>query len=183
MTPAARQRRRVRVPVLVVTALAWVGLAASARGAVAGHQMTADVTGRRMLVPLGLMVVAMMAPLTIPLLGGAVERSVPRRRRRTAALVTLGGAAVWAWGAVVLMLVATAVRSHAALVVAFLVALVWQCSPTRQRCRNRMHAHPALSPFGRAADRDAWRAGVEHARWCTGSCWAVMLAAMLVEPA
>jgi predicted metal-binding membrane protein len=56
-----------------------------------------------------------------------------------------------------------------------LVAFVWQCSPLKQRCLNRGHAHPELAAFGVTADFDALRFGITHGVWCAGSCWALML--------
>ena len=63
------------------------------------------------------------------------------------------------------------------------VALVWQCSPAKQRCLNRGRAHPALAAAGRAADIDVLRFGVTHGCWCIGSCWALMMLSVLVPRA
>jgi predicted metal-binding membrane protein len=54
------------------------------------------------------------------------------------------------------------------------------CSPVKQRCLNRLHAHPPLAAFGTAADLAALRFGSTHALWCVGSCWALMLLPLLI---
>src|SRR5262249_8142641 len=61
-----------------------------------------------------------------------------------------------------------------------LIAFVWQASPIKQRCLNRCHSHRPLSAFGVAADRDALLMGLDHGRFCVGSCWAIMLFPMLL---
>jgi predicted metal-binding membrane protein len=55
-----------------------------------------------------------------------------------------------------------------------------QLSPAKQRCLNRCHAHTELATFGAAADLGALRFGAAHGLWCAGSCWALMLAPMLL---
>jgi predicted metal-binding membrane protein len=100
--------------------------------------------------------------------------------------LTTGYIAVWVGAGALLALVAAAMRSTTSPAVAVAtaagVAVGWQWSPAKQRCLNRTHAHPASRAFGCGADRDAWCAGITHACWCVGSCWAAMLATMLVEP-
>lgn len=210
MTPEARERRRIRRPVLAVTAGAWLativiavaaagptghhpsGVAASAH---TGHDVDVVVTGAAThavhewgLAFLGswlLMLAAMMTPLLIPVLRHVHARSLPRRRARAVALVVAAYAAAWTAGGVVLTAVATALRAvapvgGAAIVVGLVVAVAWQLSPAKQRCLNRCHAHPAVRAFGHAADLAALRTGAQHARWCFGSCWALMLLPLLV---
>ncbi len=132
----------------------------------------------------GLMVVAMMAPLLIPALRHAFARSLPRRRRRAVALVTVAYVATWTAGGVGLVALAGGVRALTGADVAILgglaVAVLWQAAPLKQRCRNRRAGHPPLAAFGRAADLDALRFGATHAVWCFGSCWALMLIPLLV---
>ena len=226
MTPEARQRRRIRTPVLAVTAVAWVvtlladplrstsgfGGAGSAPRSGAGrirplrpsrttlahaghahhavvdawlpasHASTQNVVG--LLIGLALMLTAMMAPLLIPALRHVHARSLRSRRWRAVSLVTLAHAAVWTVGGIALLAAASALRSvtgHAdlAALLGLVAALTWQLSPLKQHCLNRHCAHPPISSFGGAADRDALRFGATHAAWCLGSCWALMLVTLL----
>ena len=223
MTPEARERRRIRTPVLAVTAVAWAvtlladplrsasgSAAGSAPGSGAGqgpapaalhaghahhavvdaglpashasHASTENVAG--LLIGWALMLTAMMAPLLIPALRHVRARSLRSRRWRVVSLVTVAHAAVWTVGGIVLLAVASALRSvtgHADLTVllGLVAALSWQLSPLKQYCLNRHCAHPPISSFGSAADRDALRFGATHAAWCLGSCWALMLVSLL----
>jgi predicted metal-binding membrane protein len=45
---------------------------------------------------------------------------------------------------------------------------------------NRCHGLRALAAFGRAADNDALVFGATQGVWCAGSCWAWMLAPLLL---
>ena len=133
----------------------------------------------------GLMLAAMMAPLLIPALRHALARSLPRRRGRAMALVTVAYAATWAAGGVGLASLAGGIGAltgtpYPALAVGIAVAVLWQATPSKQRCLNRRARHPPLAAFGRAADVDALRLGGIHAVWCFGSCWALMLVPILV---
>ena len=223
MTPEARERRRIRTPVLAVTAVAWAvtlladplrsasgSAAGSAPGSGAGqgpapaalhaghahhavvdaglpashasHASTENVAG--LLIGWALMLTAMMAPLVIPALRQVHARSLRSRRWRAVSLVTVAHAAVWTVAGIVLLAVASALRSvtgHAdlAVLLGLVAALSWQLSPLKQYCLNRHCAHPPISSFGSAADRDALRFGSTHAAWCLGSCWALMLVSLL----
>jgi predicted metal-binding membrane protein len=212
MTPEARERQRIRTPVLAVTAVAWTVIlladplrpgagqgthpAALAPGpAHAGHHhavvdaglpasqaSTENVSG--LLIGWALMLIAMMAPLLIPALRQVHARSLRSRRWRALSLVTIAHAAVWTVGGIVLYAVAAVLRSvtgHAdlAVLLGLVAALSWQVSPLKQRCLNRHCAHPSISSFGGAAERDALRLGGTHAAWCLGSCWALMLVSLL----
>jgi predicted metal-binding membrane protein len=225
MTPEARERRRIRTPVLAVTALAWAvtlladPLRSASRsgagsapesgagqgpapavldaslahaghahhavvdpGLPASHASTENIAG--LLIGWALMLTAMMAPLLIPALRHVRARSLRSRRWRAASLVTVAHAAVWTVAGIVLLAVASALRSvtgHAALAVllGLVAALTWQLSPLKQYCLNRHCAHPPISSLGGAADRDALRFGGTHAAWCLGSCWALMLVSLL----
>ncbi len=132
-----------------------------------------------------LMLVAMMAPTLITPLRHVVARSFTRRGPRAIALFLLAYAAVW-MAAGSLLLTAQLVlgmampQSWLPAVGVGLVAFVWQCAPLKQRCLNRGHNHRALAAFGREADLDVLRFGINHAVWCVGSCWALMLFPMLL---
>ena len=170
MTAEALARRRIRTPVLAVTAVAWAAT-------LVVHTRPSHGMGGGHLMPAGpaagwpLMLVAMMAPLLIPALRHAYAQSLPRRRWRAMTLLVAAAAAIWsaAW------LILRPIAGPLPLAVVLLAAVVWQVSPLKQRCLNRRHAHPALVAFDRAADVDALRFGCRHAFWCVGSCWALML--------
>jgi predicted metal-binding membrane protein len=132
-----------------------------------------------------LMLVAMMSPTLISPVHHIVKSSFKRRRARSVALFVVGYAAIWmaAGGVLVtatLMLNLLAPASYLPAVGLGIVALVWQCSPIKQRCLNRGHNHSELAAFGIAADLDALRFGITHGVWCVGSCWALMLFPMLL---
>jgi predicted metal-binding membrane protein len=205
MSPEARRRRRVRTPVLAVTAIAWVALSAApafpsgaahdaAGPALAHHSHLAEspapdasagslptfLAGWPLM--LMLMLTAMMAPLLIPALRHVYARSLPRRRRRAVTLLIAAYAATWAAGGLVLeaaTMSAVARRPGVAVAAGVLTAVLWQLSPLKQRCLNRRHAHPPIAAFGRAADVGVLRFGGVHALWCLGSCWALMLLPLL----
>jgi predicted metal-binding membrane protein len=132
-----------------------------------------------------LMLIAMMSPaLTLPVHHIRV-RSFTHRRVRAIALFVAAYAGVWfalggVFVAVALVIALLAPPSYLPAAIALLVAAVWQCSPLKQRCLNRCHAHPALAAFGAAADIDVLRFGITHGVWCAGSCWALMLFPMLL---
>ena len=207
MTPEARQRRRIRTPVLAITAIAWaVMLAVHTRGSGSGHDMDGMtmashspamhamdrhpvaaplISPGAFLTEWPLMLTAMMAPLVIPALRHVYARSLARRRGTALTLWTAAYAATWSAGGLILLAVAAALKAAApqggaALTSGIVAAMVWQLSPLKQRCLNRHHAHPPLAAFGRAADLDVLRFGCVHALWCLGSCWALMLLPLLV---
>lgn len=203
MTPEARDRRRIRTPVLTVTAAAWAAILLadplrSASGAGQGaallprlthgphaHHAAVDTELPVLLIGWALMVAAMMGPLLIPALRHIHTRSLRSRRWRAMSLVMLAHAAVWTVGGIVLFVSASVLRSvtgHTglALLLGLVAAVGWQLSPLKQHCLNRHCAHPPIASFGAAADRDALRFGGAHAAWCLGSCWALMLVPLLV---
>lgn len=196
MTPEARRRRRVRTPVLVVAALAWAAMAAVASAPTAHPSSMAGMAGMTSDGPADtpsssvaafvagwpLMLVAMMAPLLIPALRHAYDRSLPGRRWRTLTLLVASYLATWSVAGFVLQELSTGLRAalgSSALLAGVLLAVAWQFSPAKQRCLNRHHAHPALAAFGRAADLAAVRFGWVQANWCIGCCWSLMLLPLL----
>jgi predicted metal-binding membrane protein len=151
-------------------------------GLPASHAWTENAA--RILIGWALMLTAMMAPLLIPALRHVRARSLRSRRWRAMSLVTVAHAAVWTVGGIVLLAVASLLRSvtgqpDLAVLLGLDAALAWQLSPLKQYCLNRHCAHPPISSFGAAADRDALRFGSTHAAWCLGSCWALMLVSLL----
>jgi predicted metal-binding membrane protein len=180
MTPAARERARVRAPLLIVSAAAWAILAATSLAAESGAAHAHHATPRlpSLAIDWLLMVAAMMGPLLTGPVRHIRDRSLARQRARSVTLFAAGYAAVWmAAGAVLeaIALGALAVESPLPIVICVCAAAVWQCSPIKQQCVNRGHVHPELAPGGRAADAAAQRFGVTHGLWCAGSCWALML--------
>jgi predicted metal-binding membrane protein len=130
-----------------------------------------------------LMLVAMMAPALIAPILHVRLQSFRTRRARAVALFVTGYVLVWLPAGALLTAIAlagTLFMGPLALPTAVAAALIWQCSPAKQSCLNRGHAHMALAAFGSAADRDALRFGVMHAWWCAGSCWALMLVPLLL---
>jgi len=133
-----------------------------------------------------LMLLAMMSPTLMAPIGHVLERSFRRRRARSVALFILGYAVIWMMAGSVLitsklLMSLLAPQSYLPSAVVGLMAIVWQCSPAKQRCLHRGHNHRELAAFGLAADLDAFRFGITHAIWCVGSCWMLMLFPMLLS--
>jgi predicted metal-binding membrane protein len=191
MTPAARERMQVRVPLLFVSAGAWLLLLVQPENAsLSAHCAAAtrwlSVSPSSLALGWALMLAAMMLPLVIAPARHIRARSFPRRRARALVLFLSGYAVIWMLAGAILLAAGLAVRLAApesllpAVLVA-VVALVWQCSPVKQRCLNRCHSHAELAAFGAAADRDSLRFGLTHGLWCAGSCWALMLLPVLLS--
>lgn len=200
MTPAAAERSRVRLPLWLAGAAAWVLVATGGGGwslasfcsvqawtspSLAAMETAlalnppADLTGAWLL-----MIVAMMAPLLPPTIGHVRSRSLPQRRPRAIALFLAGYLTIWMSAGLVLVGIALAIRlsfpaAYMAPALALLLALIWQVSPLKQRFLNACHALPNLAAFGWAADRDALLYGLTHGRQCFGNCWALMLLPLL----
>jgi predicted metal-binding membrane protein len=186
MTRAARERWRIQAPMLAVCAIAWMLILARLGGSGAheadGGAMMQGPTWDGAAAMFGswmLMMMAMMSPLLLAPVRHVHNRSFSRRRGRAVVLFLSGYSAVWM--VVGFALVIDLGASGWAVVVAGLVAVVWQVSPLKQRCLNRCHAHRELAAFGVAADVDAVRFGLQHGMWCAGSCWALMLLPMLLS--
>lgn len=192
-----RELARVRNPVLLLSAAAWIVLVLDPGGSMTHahahcHSMPASLSSllamyspASLAAGWGLMLVAMMAPALILPINHLRLRSFKRRRARATVLFVAGYAAIWMAAGGVLLTGILAVRlfaptSYLPAAAVTLIAIVWQLSPVKQRCLNRCHAHTGLAAFGVAADLDALRFGVSHGVWCVGSCWALMLAPMLL---
>lgn len=201
----AREFAQVRNPVLFVAVVTWVLLLLGqdsmlmvAHCPAANCQAMPPSASLQMLLAMNppaslavgwaLMLVAMMSPVLVPPLYYIRLRSFTHRRVRSIAFFLAGYAAIWMAAGVVLLAIEVAVKllvpqSYLAAAAVVLIASVWQFSPIKQRCLNRCYAHPALAAFGGAADFDALRFGMTHGAWCVGSCWALMLAPMLLPRA
>jgi predicted metal-binding membrane protein len=200
MILSPRARARINIPILLVSAIAWMMLLVNPGSFITlAHCPVTDsgasVASFRMLLAMNppsslmagwaLMLVAMMFPTLIAPIGHIVDRSFKHRRAWSVALFILGYAAIWMAAGGVLLSVRLAPsllvpRSFVPAVVVGIAAFVWQCSPIKQRCLNRNHNHRELAAFGFAADLDVLRFGVTHGLWCVGSCWALMLFPMLL---
>ncbi len=197
-----REIARVRNPVLLLSAAAWIWLLADPGGLTGQAHCAALASGSLppaaalpMLLAMyppaslaagwGLMLVAMMSPALILPISHVRLSSFKRRRARAIVLFAAGYGAVWMAVGGVLMAGVLAARglapgSYLPAASVILLAIVWQFSPVKQRCLNRCHAHGELAAFGAAADLDALRFGASHGAWCAGSCWALMLFPMLL---
>jgi predicted metal-binding membrane protein len=190
----AKDTVRLRAGVFVMSALGWAAMVAfpestchcatRAAGASLGGTFASEPMGP---AALGwfVMLVAMMAPMTLPALYHIRISSFASRRFRSSALFLLGYALVWMAAGAALKAAEITTRWYAAgsflpAVAVALFALVWQVSPFKQQCLNRCHGHGVMASFGAAADRDALVMGLDHGRWCAGSCWALMLLPMLM---
>ncbi len=195
-----REAARVRNLVLLIAAVAWVLLIAEPRGGALAHCGAIDISAGSfpaslsMLLAMNtltavvsgwmLMLAAMMLPVLTQPIYYVYLRSFAHRRLRSIAFFLGGYGVVWMAAGVVLLLIEMWIRlifahSYLPSVVMFLVAVVWQVSPTKQVSLNRCHAPAKLSAFGVAADISALRFGMVHGIWCVSSCWAWMLWAML----
>ena len=195
-----REFARVRNAVLLLSALTWIVLLVEPVSmvahcsAVGSPSMTLRASFQMLLAMNApgslaagwiLMLVAMMSPVMIPPVRHIRMRSFTHRRARSTALFVAGYAAIWMAVGGVLLATELAVKSavtesYLPAACLLLVALVWQCSPIKQRCLNRCHAHAELAAFGAAADFGALHFGITHGIWCAGSCWALMLFPMLL---
>jgi predicted metal-binding membrane protein len=199
MTGSDRDRARVRNPLQLISAVAWILLLAGPAGGLQHCLVTDSPSGPwraslHMVLAMNppaslaagwaLMLVAMMAPVLIPPVRHVWLQSFADRRARSIGLFVAGYAAIWlAVGGLlaVMQLAATLFAPQSYLLAAGAIAtLIWQFSPIKQHCLNRGHVHPALAAFGFAADRDALRFGAIHGIWCSGSCWALMAFPMLL---
>jgi predicted metal-binding membrane protein len=201
MTPAARERLRVQVPLLSISAVAWLLLAVEPNGIAMPVYCSAAPMGTMpalssvatlvalnpptsMAAGWALMLAAMMVPTLIGPVRHLRDRSFARRRLRAVGIFAVAYAAIWMAAGVLLLEAAVVLRlvvpDTTLLFAVGVVALVWQFSPAKQRCLNRCHARPALAAFGYAADAGALRFGLMQGIWCVGSCWALMLLPIVV---
>jgi predicted metal-binding membrane protein len=194
-------RTRVSITVLLISAATWMMFLACPWVAMTHVHLPGGVSGRSLnssdvllvlnsLATLAagwaLMLIAMMLPTLIAPIHHVLDRSFKRRRARSVVLFLLGYTVIWmvAGGllhAIKFALHLLAPEPYLLSAGVALGVIVWQCSPTKQRCLNREHNHPELAAFGIAADWDALRFGTLHGIWCVGSCWALMLFTILLS--
>ena len=200
MRKRAGQGARIAIPIVLLSAVTWMMLLVNAGSVITVAHCPVTDSGVspasfQMLLAMNpisslatgwvVMLIAMMSPTLIAPIQHVIERSFKRRRVRSAVLFVVGYAAIWMLAGAVLvaatlLLNLAAPRSYLPALAVGIVALIWQCSPIKQRCLNRLHNHSELAAFGSAADRDALRFGITHGIWCFGSCWALMLLPMLL---
>jgi predicted metal-binding membrane protein len=141
----------------------------------------------RMGLDWGLMVAAMMWPLTVAPLRHVRGRSFARRRPRAMLLFLAGYTTAWMIAGMALQAIALLARwaapaPLACFALAAALATVWQMSPAKQWHLNRCHRRPPLAAFGAAADRDALAFGLTNGMACAGACWALMLLPLVLGP-
>ncbi|HYW70721.1 MAG TPA: DUF2182 domain-containing protein [Pyrinomonadaceae bacterium] len=199
MTLSPRERACISIPILVVSGIAWMVLLLNSGSSTLAHCVVTDSgassASLRMLLQMNppsslaagwaIMLVAMMSLTLITPISHIVARSFSHRRLRAIALFILGYAAIWMAAGGVLLSARLALtllfgQSYLPAIAVGIVALVWQCSPIKQRCLNRNHNHRELAAFGLAADWDVLNFGITHGVWCVGSCWALMLFPMML---
>lgn len=137
------------------------------------------------LIGWGLMVIAMMLPKLITPITFIYVRSFKRYRFISAMLFVLGYITAWMVAGVFMIAAIIGFNllmpmSYIPALLVFIIAVVWQASPIKQRFLNLGHDHRTLSAFGLAACRDSLLFGVIHGAWCVGSGWALMLFPMLL---
>jgi predicted metal-binding membrane protein len=137
------------------------------------------------LIGWGLMVVAMMLPKLILPIQFICQQSFKRYRFLCSLLFVLGYLLVWMLAGVFMIEVIMGLNlllpmSYIPAFVVFIIAILWEFSPIKQRFLNRGHDHRILSAFGWKACSDSLLFGITHGVWCIGSGWALMLFPMLL---
>jgi predicted metal-binding membrane protein len=184
MFDIAREVARVRYPVFAISMVAWAVLLVRPFG-VNNHCPIMENSPRAIAAGWVLMLVAMMAPLTIPALHHVRFTSLARRRGRAIAMFVAGYGAVWMAGGILFVAIERAALtvapdSYVPATFAVFAALIWQASPLKQTCLNRCHDNRPIAVFGLEADLDVFHFGLTHGAWCVGGCWALMLFPMLL---
>ncbi len=133
----------------------------------------------------GLMVIAMMLPKLIPAIKSIYVHSFKRYRFLYAFLFVLGYLSIWMIAGVFMVAVILGLNflmplSYIPAIGTFIIAIVWEFSPIKQRFLNLGHDHRILPAFGWPASRDSLLYGFRHGMWCVGSGWALMLFPMLL---
>ncbi len=132
----------------------------------------------------GLMVVAMMTPLTTPQLA-YVRRSVGPGFGAGATMSFLGAYwSIWCLSTVILvplaMLLMALTGDRLGLPAVLLVAVIHSMSPLAQRARNACHHTVRISPFGASAWADSAGQGFATGLRCLAACWPWMLIPLVV---
>jgi hypothetical protein len=126
------------------------------------------------------MVLAMAPPMLWREIGRLWRGSLHRTRALSVAVFAAGYSVVWLLVAVVAVPLAGGLAVNAALIaVALASALLWQCSPLRQRALNSCHRAPALRTFGHKAVWDAASYGLRTGGACVATCGPIMVLVLL----
>ncbi len=131
----------------------------------------------------GVMVVAMMLPLTLPGVRHVARSSLWRRRHRAVAGFLAGYLAVWTPAMLAITVAAGAGTSlagwTAAAVAATAAAALWELAPAKRRWQRRCERTVPLAPRGWRADADCARFGALAGASCVPACWALMAACVV----
>jgi len=177
-TAAALERRRILIPLFMLSATCWILLTQLQAMDMARHDQPHLSGG---LASLPLMLGAMMLPLLDRPLLHVRARSFSRRRARSALLFLAGYFLVWTAAETLLANFADRMSGlPTAGAFAVILAILWQCAPAKQVCLTQCHSRAPLAAFGWRADRDAFVFGAAHGCWCAGSCWALMLVPLTI---
>lgn len=126
------------------------------------------------------MVLAMAPPMLWREIGRLWRGSLRRTRTLSVAAFAAGYGVVWLVVGVVAVPLAAVLATNAALIaVALVSALVWQCSPLRQRALNSCHRVPSLRTFGHEAMWDAASYGIRTGGACVATCGPIMVLVLM----
>ncbi|CAD0000667.1 copper chaperone [Flavobacterium chungangense] len=137
------------------------------------------------LIGWALMVIAMMLPKLILPIQFIYKHSFKRYRFLCSLLFVFTYLLVWMVIGVFMIEIIMGVNlllpiSYIPALVLFVIVVIWEISPIKQRFLNLGHNHRILSAFGWKAFRDSFFFGFTHGVWCIGSGWALMLFPMLL---
>jgi predicted metal-binding membrane protein len=183
MWMGALLRVAVRGPakgLLLASAIGWLAMAWLLDGHELPHSHAVSLSSNTLV---WLAMILAMGPLLLLREVGFVWRTSLRRLRPlTVASFLSGYVAAWLLaGIAVSLLLEWLTAGSVRIAVAVSLALLWQCSPARQRCLNACHRLPSLRVFGTAACRDSLRYGVSTGRYCAAACGPLMLVVLLAN--
>lgn len=131
----------------------------------------------------GVMVIAMMLPLTLGPLSHVRKRSLARETGQTVALFLFGYLSIWFAAGLVFVSLTIVLRvalpsGWGLMFIALTITMLWQASPAKQTVLNRGHRHPPLTYFGHGP-MAGLRFAFTHALYCIASCGPIMVTALL----
>ncbi|PDT21829.1 DUF2182 domain-containing protein [Rhizobium hidalgonense] len=199
MTPAAFERWRARLPLIVVAGVSWLAILLLPKGerlSFCDTSVSASISTDRLLFVLEglsaltlvwswmLMVVAMMAPMLTRNVAHVQARSVPSLKATGTIVFLTGYFAVWLLAGVPAAAILISIEwlqpaAHLAFTTALSIALVWQFSPVKQSCLNRCHRLPSLAGSGTHFVRSIFCYGFAQGIWCVGTCWVLMIVGLV----
>ncbi|HEU0016155.1 MAG TPA: DUF2182 domain-containing protein [Longimicrobium sp.] len=165
---------------LAAASAAWVWMLALPDPQARAHSHAGHGTsGGHELLGLGLMVVGMMLPLTVPSVRYAAHSRLRRTNCAIAAFVA-GYLAVWMAAMAVLAAAWQAVAAlgggTGAAIGMIAAAVLWEAAPPKRDALRRCRLTPPLAPRGWRADADCVRFGARTGARCVAACWALMAA-------